>query len=498
MTSTEILFAKARQAQERKQLNEALAIYQIILKEAPDHLHAQAHNNIARLYALQNNYQQALIHYRDAIHAQPDFLIAHYNLGLLLLKHNELIAAQKQFTNVVTLDPVHINAHFYLGVLYLHNNQLNDAKNAFQTVISLQNEHSFALTNLGVIALKQEQGQLAIDYFTKALAFDSNNIEARNNLAATFIHHDRFENALVHYEELLKQDPNNCEYLYNSAVANMALGYLPKALVQFETILAKNNTHFASLNNLASIQIRLKQREKAIELLQRATKVNPNDKACQFMLHALTRDNQQPDACPSYVNNLFNNYALYYDQHMQHTLQYNLPHTMMRTLHQLGYFQFQSTLDLGCGTGLTGVVLRDSSMYLTGVDISSKMLEQARHKNIYDNLIEMELLTFLQQEKQAYDLIATLDVLPYLGDLDTIFSTLSHRLTSHGLFVFSCEICNHTTWQLQENARFCHNPHYIQALCEQYAMTLIEQKKVVARQQDQQDVYVVLYVAKRS
>lgn len=528
MTSIQHLLAKALLAQKNKQYEKASALYQTILDQDPEQLealqqcsfiyaqmndipntiaylnrvlaitptNAQAHNNLARLYALQNQYQPALRHYRHAIHEQPDFLIAHYNLGLLLLNNNELLAAQKQLTNVITLDPSHINAHFNLGVLYLNNQQLDTAEKAFQTVLSLEEEHSFALTNLGVIALKREQKQLAIDYFTKALAFDPNNIEARNNLAATFIHHDRFDNALVHYEELLKQDANNCEYLYNSAVANMALGHLTQALLQFEKILTHNSTHFASLNNLAAIHIRLNERPKAIERLQRAIEVNPSDEACQFMLHALTRDEQQPNACPSYVNTLFNNYASYYDQHMQHTLHYNLPHTMIRMLHQLGFFQFQSSLDLGCGTGLTGSVLRDASAHLTGVDIAFKMLEQARNKNLYDDLVEMELVTFLQQNKTTYDLIAALDVLPYLGDLDAVFNGISHRLLLNGLFIFSCEINDYqSSWYLQENARFCHHPNYITTLCEQYCLKLIEQKKVVARQQDQHDVYVILYVA---
>ena len=360
--------------------------------------------------------------------------------------------------------------------------------------MSLKDEHSFALTNLGVIALKREKGQLAIDYFTKALAFDPNNIEARNNIAATFIHHDRFENALVHYYELLKKDPNDIEYLYNSAVAAMALGHLNEAITHFESILTKNNAHFASLNNLAAIKIRLGHRSEAIQLLQRAMKTNPADQACQFMLHALIGDEKHPNACPTYVANLFNNYALYYDQHMQNTLKYNLPHAMMRTLHQLGYFQFKSSLDLGCGTGLSGVVLRDASDYLTGVDISAKMLEQARAKNVYDQLTEMELLNFLQQENQTYDLIAALDVLPYLGDLHAVFDAIQHQLTPHGLFVFSCEICADEPWQLQESARFCHNPDYIQTLCMQHNMKLIDQNKIAARQQEKQDLHVMLYV----
>ena len=474
-------------------MEQALWHYQQAITLDPNY--AQAYNNLGGIYALQNNYQLALKHYRSAVHAQPDFLAAHYNLGLLLLKNRALSAAKKQFMNVLALQPNHIDAHFYLGLLHLDAQKLEDAENDFQQVVSLKEDHVFALTNLGVIALKRDAGQQAIDYFTKALAFDLNNIEARNNIAATFIHHDRFENALMHYDVLLKQDPLNIEYLYNSAVAQMALGHLPEAIAHFESILAQNNTHFAALNNLAAIQIRLGHRTEAITLLQRAMKTNPKDKACQFMLHALTGNEKHPEACPDYVSNLFNNYALYYDQHMQGTLKYNLPHAMMRILHQLGQFKFKSTLDLGCGTGLSGEVLRDSSEHLTGIDISSKMLDQARNKDVYDTLIEIELLTFLQQNKQQYDLIVALDVLPYSGDLQPVFNAIKHGLAVKGLFVFSTEISTDPRWILQASARFSHHPGYIEELCDQHDMDLLYQDKIVARQQEGLDLYVMLYVA---
>ncbi len=476
--------------------DKAIEHYQKALQLAPNY--AQAHNNLASIYALQNHYHQALKHYRAAVHAQPDFAAAHYNLGLLLMSHHELAAARKQFTNVLALQPENVDAQFYLGVLHLDANLFDEAETAFQNVLAIREEHVFSLTNLGVIALKREQGQLAIDYFTKALAFEPDNIEARNNIAATFIHHDRYENALMHYDVLLKQDPHNAEYLYNSGVAQMALGHLQEAMAHFKTILACDEDHFAALNNLAAIQIRLGHRTEAITLLQRAIAANPKDTASQFMLHALTGDEKHPAPCPDYVSNLFNNYALYYDQHMQGALKYTLPFAIMQALLSLGYTAFNQTLDLGCGTGLSGVALRESSAHLTGLDIATKMLAQAREKAVYDELVEAELLVYLQQNTRQYDLLVAADVLPYSGDLQPLFAIINLRLTEDGLFVFSSEISANQPWALQYSARFCHHPDYIQALCDEHGLQLVYQEKIVARQQDGQDLFVMLYVARKS
>ncbi len=476
-------------------LDKATHHYQQALQLAPHY--AQAHNNLAGVYALQGDFQQALRHYRLAVHAEPDFAAAHYNLGLLLLKNNQLEAAKKQFKNVLTLHPDHLDAQFYMGVLLLESNELDKAEQAFQEVLANNSEHVQALTNLGVIALKRDKGQLAIDYFTKALGFDNAHEEARNNLAATFIHHDRFENALMHYDVLLQQDPHNIEYLYNSGVAQMALGHLQEAIDHFETILTLQDNHFATLNNLAAIYIRLEQREKAITLLERAQAAEPGDEASRFMLQALTGHEKNPAASPAYVSNLFNNYAIYYDQHVQGPLHYMLPQHIGRLLHRLHCNNLSNTVDLGCGTGLCGIVLREVSKHLTGVDISAKMLAQAKDKEIYDKLVEDELITFLEQDKQFYQLAVAADVLPYLGELEALFAAVQERLAKEGLFIFSHEISTTQPWQLQESARFCHHPDYIKTLCEQYGFQIVEQEKVVARQQEGQGLEVMVYAAQK-
>lgn len=477
-----------------QQLEKAIQHYQTAIQLVPDY--AQAHHNLAAVYAGQNHYKQALHHYREAVHAEPDFVAAHFNLGLLLLKNNQLAAAKLQFNNVLTLNPGNLDAEFYLGLLDLEANQLGEAKTHFQNVIAQDNNQVEALTNLGVIALKQDQAQLAIDYFTKALAINNEHIEARNNLAATFMHHDRFENALMHYDVLLQTDPKNIEYLYNSGVAQMALGHLSEAMLHFEQLLNQDEHHFAALNNLAAIYIRLEDKEKARHLLTRALAANPKDEASRHMLNALTGNQVKTQTSPDYAMNLFNNYALYYDQHMQNFLHYSLPQHIAQLIHQLNLFQIAQAIDLGCGTGLTGVVLREICQHLTGVDIAAKMLAQAKNKDIYDHLFEADLLSFLKKDKRHYGLMVAADVLPYIGDLEPLFAAIAERLTEKGTFIFTTEISEKESWQLQATARFNHHPDYINELCKSHGLQLIHQEKVTARTQDQQALSVMLFAAR--
>lgn len=458
--------------------------------------YAQAHSNLASVYDLQNDYKAALTHYKNAVHASPDFAAAHFNLGVLLLKNNELEAALKQFNNVLSLIPEHVEAQFYKGVLYLENNSLAEAEQAFHRVISLDNNHVEALTNLGVIALKMDQNQLAVDYFSKALAIDNDHCDARNNLAATFMHHDRFENALMHYDELLKREPKNIEYLYNSGVAQMALGHLKEAIGLFDRVLMQQPKHAPALTNLAAVYLKMDQKSLAKEYLEKAYAINPDDHITKHLLNAIA-GNQEAQTTPDYAQNLFNNYALYYDQHMQGELKYTVPEHIARMLQQLPLNQFTNTVDLGCGTGLTGMVLRPKTKKLIGVDIATKMLAQAKAKGIYDELVQDELLHFLNKNPTSFDLVVAADVLPYFSDLKELFKAIHNHLANGGYFVCSTEISKQPPWTLELSARFSHHPDYLQHLFDELGFELIQQEKVPARMQNQMPLNVLLSVVQK-
>lgn len=493
LQTPEACFAKAHEHQKAGRIPEAIALYESLLQQKIPMTPAD-HNNLATLFERMGHEKKALEHYAAAVHAAPDFTLAHYNLGLMFLKKNQLNAAKTQFNNVLSLNPEHTHAQFYQGIINLTHNKLNEAEQAFQTVLAHNKEHPDALANLGVIALKREQGQQAITYFSQALAFDENHEDARNNLAATFMHYDRFENARTHYALLLEQYPNNLEYHYNAGVAEMALGQLEQATKHFELILKHNPKHHASFTNLASIAQRLGQTQRAMDYLTHAYDINPHDKSSEFMLDALKHGKEQRPACPEYTQNLFDNYALHYEKHMIKTLEYSVPQHMAHVLHQLiPEMHVTRALDLGCGTGLSGIILREISQHLTGVDLSPKMLDHAREKVVYDELIEAELITYLTQNQTTYDLIAAADVLPYLGDLAPLFEQIKAHLAPHGLFILTHEISKTADWLLQTTARFAHHPRYLCALAEKHGFQIVHQQSFVARKHHDDNLPVMLY-----
>lgn len=474
------------------------AYCEAMIAEHPDN--AEAHHQLAILCDREQDYPNALQHYAKAVNLQPDNVTMHYHLGLFFLKNNQWDEALTQFNNVIALGTetltIALGAYYYSGNLYLAKEQLDLAEQHYTHVLTLNSAHSDTLSNMGVICLKRHQPQLAIDYFTKALAVDNDHEDARNNMAATFMQYDRYENAITHYRELLQKAPNNQEYHYNIAVAYMHMGHLSEAIEHFDWIVQHDAHHAASLNNLAAIYWRLDQKDKAQDFLSRALAIEPNDAASRYMLSAMTHQTDFTAAPTEYVKNLFDNYAVQYDAHLCQQLQYQLPEKINTLLSATHY---ASALDLGCGTGLVGQYLKLHATRLWGVDISEKMLANAKKTGYYDKIIQDDILHYFEQTSEHFDCICAAEVFEYFGDLDAVFQSVAAHLCPEGVFIFSIEVLDKAlaikqSFFLQETARFAHYLDYITALAQKYHFNVLHQIPMTARLQNDQPLASCLFM----
>lgn len=101
----------------------------------------------------------------------------------------------------------------------------------------------------------------------------------------------------------------------------------------------------------------------------------------------------------------------------------------------LSQIDFQTCLEIGCGTGKNTEWLAAKSTHLTAVDLSEEMLEIAKQKNIADN-VEFQLAdinndwTFTDRQ---YDLITFSLVLEHIENLNNIFKKTSKAIKPGGL-----------------------------------------------------------------
>jgi predicted TPR repeat methyltransferase len=198
-----------------------------------------------------------------------------------------------------------------------------------------------------------------------------------------------------------------------------------------------------------------------------------------------------PEAMPaSVVTGLFDDYAPLFDQHLVQTLNYQTPGQLAQALQQAGvHGPLDSVLDLGCGTGLCGPLLRPLTRHLTGVDLSPRMLEKARERGGYDELVCADIEAHLRPLQGAIDLVVAADVLIYLGRLQGVFDGVQRALRPGGHFAFSIE--QHTgtgDYALQATSRYAHGIGYIAKLAATHTMRVLSQQACVLRSNAGADV----------
>jgi predicted TPR repeat methyltransferase len=168
-----------------------------------------------------------------------------------------------------------------------------------------------------------------------------------------------------------------------------------------------------------------------------------------------------------YVRELFDSYAGRFDEHLGRQLQYRLPDVMATTLKDLFArdLPWRSLLDLGCGTGLVGVAVRGMTDRLTGVDLSPRMVEKARQKEVYDELHVADIVEFVGPLAEAFDVVLAADVFIYLGDLEPVIRGVAAALGPRGVLAFSVEEgAAGSSYSLQSSGRYAHSRTYVETL----------------------------------
>jgi predicted TPR repeat methyltransferase len=179
-------------------------------------------------------------------------------------------------------------------------------------------------------------------------------------------------------------------------------------------------------------------------------------------------------------------------------LGYSAPKQIARFLREHGAKDAKDILDLGCGTGLMGAELAAPGRRIDGVDLSERMLSQARAKGVYDELHAAELLGFLRDSPRQWDLIVAADVFIYVADLGPIFTAAFDRLRAGGHFAFSIE-CSDTseTQLLAQTGRYRHAPEPLAAALDAAGFRDVRRESVTLRLESGAPVAGELLLARR-
>lgn len=269
-------------------------------------------------------------------------------------------------------------------------------------------------------------------------------------------------------QQALTLQPDHTGHRLTLGETLLALGENQAALAAFETVLATDLDNEAAAVGRAHALLASGRQADAVAAWDALLARQPDNATWAF--HRAAAAGETPSAHPlTLVKSTFNALAPVYDMHMLRTLRYRLPKDVADRLLALHPEREFHLLDLGCGTGLLGLMLGKIAGSMIGVDASIKMIEQAEKHGVYDRFHHVDLLDALRDTPESsYHVITALDVFIYVGDLAQAITDAHRILRPSGRLIFSCEAApeSEAGWQLQASGRYAHGRAYIEALCQ--------------------------------
>ncbi len=358
-------------------------------------------------------------------------------------------------------------ALFFEGIGHFEKGRLEPARSCFEQCQALTPGRPSVLGNLGVTLFHLRQWEAAIPVLGRATTADPSLAEAWACLGLANEARGQWPAAAAALEKALALSPQQVRLWSSLGQVSLRLGNAERALQAFDRALQEDPDCAPAWSERGSLMRELHRFEEAARCFEKALALGGDPELNAYYL-ASVRDGDAPTTPPRrYVEGLFDDYAADFQSHVVEKLGYRGFEVLLKPLIDTGK-RYEHVLDLGCGTGLCGLLIAPQADTIDGVDISSAMLEQARKLGVYRELIHADLGEFLAATALRPDLILAADVFIYVGDLAAVFRSVRRILEPGGCLAFTVELAREgQDIQLLPSLRYAHSESYIRRLADE-------------------------------
>ena len=395
--------------------------------------------------------------------------------GVHCFEAGRYLDAEAKFQASLALLPGRVSTLNNLAATQIKLARPQAALDALEHVLAAEPGNAEAWCQRGIALCDLARHDEALACFDKSLALDGGNPLAWYLLGDTLFILRRRADALRAFERLLQLQPDRADAWFRHGQSLQALDRHGEALASYDKALALDPRHAQAWSNRGGILKDLKRFDEAAASFEKALALGANAEVDGFFLASL-RGQQAPASAPRpYVESLFDEYADQFEDHLVGVLRYGAHRTLVDLLQGLTRRRFTSALDLGCGTGLCAPLVKSFAARIDGVDLSRRMLDKAHALGLYDRLVQADVVEHLRSSDRRYDLVLSADVLPYIGDLQPLFSGVRRVIDAGGVFCFSAEAAGDTNaFELLPSLRYAHAERYLRELAAQQRFEVLQ------------------------
>ena len=421
---------------------------------------------------------------REVLAHQPKNAGGQYLLGLSALMQERHGDALAYFDGALRTDRVNPQLHFMAALCQGSMGRIDDAIASYRRALQYQPEFIEARANLGYLLEHAGRLEEAAESYRRALALDPNEWMTLNRLGYCERLLGRAEQSIEVLGRAVALRPGSAATLNEIALSLLQLERTEEAIASLRAAVAAEPGFAEGWANLAKLlyvrHIEAMQRggdagaappdpAPVVECFDRLLEFDPANAEFKYLRDSIAgaRVDRPPDR---YIESFFDRFAPRFDARLVEELRYAAPAVAERVLKpRLEGRSGLRVVDLGCGTGLSGGFLRPHAGSLVGVDLSAAMLERARARGIYDELVREEIGDYLARgEAGRFEVAIALDVFIYVGNLERMMDAVAAALAPGGVFAFSIEelAAAGGDFALLPAGRYAHAPAYVAAAAE--------------------------------
>ena len=399
----------------------------------------------------------------------------HGSLGRLLIKQQRFAPAHQELTEAIKIDPTNPVWHLHNSIALKALSKTEEALAEASEAVILDHNNPEAINQFGLMLLETGKFDEAIISFAEAVRLKPNDIWYYLHLAEAFQRSGKFNSAIEIVEMLIEKDPKKAN-LYWSLVSLYGLIKSADQLVGTIDRAKTNGIANAEIYRHGALQLfNLDESEKAKKLLTIGIEQFPEDPILMHMVEQASK--KLPERTPiSFIQTKYQPIASEFESRLV-TDYHRVPGLVRQAILQLRPkldpsrampHRLSAVLDLGCGTGLLGLMINDLTTYIKGIDLSIPMLQIAQVKQVYREIEVIDIAEVIKSDLRLYEGIMAGSSIRYFGKLDDLISGIFKRTLPKGFCIFDLEAGDLdksksvTDYSLLPEGHFQHSRAYIE------------------------------------
>lgn len=272
MTSADSLLNQAIQCQRNQQWDEAILFYRQVLEKQPGFLPALV--NLGTVYRRCQQFEQARDCLQQAIESPSAPLEAWVNFGILWTDLKNWRQAETCFQKVLQQDQKNIQALYRLASIAGSQGRWQDAIGLYQQVVTHAPRFASAFLDLGNAYRHVGDYQTALQCYERVVAIDPNSWKGHYSLARLYDPKTQQDKFTLHYQAALQQAPNTWVIHYNLAQTRFDHADYSHAAEQYELAIAAAPALLDAQIGLGAACMHLQQVERAKQCFENVSKSN--------------------------------------------------------------------------------------------------------------------------------------------------------------------------------------------------------------------------------